>query len=64
MSVGGSLVGRSAGNTVVLGGTNTLGSAGQGLISNDVRPKITVKPGTLFNVFVAREIDLSGTTGQ
>jgi len=63
LSVGGNLVGQSAGNTVVVGVPNSLGAAaGQGLISNDIRPKITVKPGTLFNVFVAREIDLSGTT--
>ncbi|MCY7398760.1 MAG: TrbI/VirB10 family protein [Sphingomonas bacterium] len=63
LSVGGNLVGQSAGNTVVVGLPNSLGAtAGQGLISNDIRPKITVKPGTLFNVFVAREIDLSGTT--
>ena len=66
MSVGGNLVGRSAGNTVVVGLPNSLGAAagqgGQGLFSSDIRPKITVKPGTLFNVFVARELDLSGTT--
>ena len=67
MSVGGNLVGNSAGNTVVVGLPSTLGAAagqgGQGLFSSDIRPKITVKSGTLFNVFVAREIDLSGTTG-
>ena len=66
MSVGGNLVGRNAGNTVVVGLPNTLssvaGSGGQGLFSTDVRPKITIKSGTLFNVFVAREIDLSATT--
>lgn len=63
LSVGGSLIGNSAGSTVVVGLPNSVGAAaGQGLISNDVRPKITVKSGTLFNVFVAREIDLSGTT--
>ena len=66
MTVGGNLIGNSAGNTVVVGLPNTVGSAvgqsGQGLFSNDVRPKITVKSGTLFNVFVSRELDLSGTT--
>ena len=65
LSVGGNLVGNSAGNTVVVGLPSSLGAAagqgGQGLFSSDIRPKITVKPGTLFNVFVAREIDLSGT---
>ena len=64
LSVGGNLIGRNnTGNTVVVG--NSLGSsatgAASGLISSDIRPKITVKSGTLFNVFVAREIDLSGT---
>lgn len=66
MSVGGNLVGRSAGNTVVVGLPNAIGStvgqSGQGLFSTEVRPKITVKPGTLFNVFVAKELDLSGTS--
>lgn len=67
MSVGGNLIGQSAGNnTVVVGLPNSIGSAvgqsGQGLLSSDVRPKITVKAGTLFNVFVARELDLEGKT--
>ena len=64
LAVGGNLIGNSAGNTVVVGLPNTLGAAGgqEGLLSSDVRPKITVKAGTLFNVFVARELDLSGTT--
>lgn len=65
LSVGGNLIGRNnTGNTVVVG--NTLGSsatgAAAGLFSSEVRPKITIKSGTLFNVFVAREIDLSATT--
>ena len=66
MSVGGNLIGNSAGNTVIVGLPNSIGAAvgqaGQGLFSSDVRPKITIKPGTLFNVFVARELDLSGTS--
>lgn len=63
LSVGGNLAAGGAANTVVVGLPNSLGAGGQGgqgLISNDVRPKITVRPGTLFNVFVARELDLSG----
>ena len=43
-------------------GQRVAGQGGQGLFSTDIRPKITIKPGTLFNVFVARELDLSGTT--
>lgn len=65
MTVGGSLITNNAANTVVVGLPNSLGAtgqSGQGLFSTDIRPKITVKPGTLFNVFVARELDLSGTT--
>ena len=65
LSVGGNLIGRNnTGNTVVVG--NSLGSsatgAAAGLFSSEVRPKITIKSVTLFNVFVAREIDLSATT--
>jgi hypothetical protein len=60
LSVGGNLVG-SANNTVIVGLPNQLGSvAGQGLSLQNRTPKITVKSGTLFNVFVNREIDFSG----
>jgi len=63
LSVGGNLVGRNGNNTVVLGGLpNTLGAPGQGLLPESPRPKITVKSGTLFNVFVNREIDFTGST--
>jgi type IV secretion system protein VirB10 len=65
LTLGGNLVSRRGGNTVIVGvpagATNPL--AGQSLVSNsDNRRKITVKPGTTFNVFVARELDLAGTT--
>ena len=63
LSVGGNLVGGRSNNTVIVGLPNSLGTAGQGLISTENRrPKITVKPGTLFNVFVNREVDFSGTS--
>jgi type IV secretion system protein VirB10 len=60
-SVGGNLIGRGN-NAVILGLPGQLNAvAGEGLISNDKRPKITVKPGTLFNIFVARDVDFSGS---
>jgi type IV secretion system protein VirB10 len=60
LSVGGNLVG-NANNTVIVGLPNQLGAvAGQGLSLQNKTPKITVKSGTLFNVFVNREIDFSG----
>jgi type IV secretion system protein VirB10 len=63
LTVGGNLIGGQADNTVIVGVPGALGSAGQGLISTETRrPKITVEAGTLFNVFVNREIDFSGTT--
>jgi len=63
LSVGGTLVGGRSDNTVIVGLPNSVSSAGQGLISTENRrPKITVKAGTLFNVFVNREVDFSGTS--
>lgn len=63
LGVGGNLVGGRDNNTVIVGLPGGVSSATQGLISTESpRPKITVKPGTLFNVFVNREIDFSGTS--
>ena len=62
LGVGGNLVGGRDNNTVIVGLPGGVSSATQGLISTESpRPKITVKPGTLFNVFVNREVDFSGT---
>ncbi len=60
LNIGGTLIGRGSSNTVIVGVPGALGaSTGEGLISGDRRPKVTVKAGTLFNVFVSREVDLS-----
>ena len=63
LGVGGNLIGGRDNNTVIVGLPGGVGSATQGLISTEnPRPKITVKSGTLFNVFVNREIDFSGAS--
>lgn len=62
LSVGGNLLGGRSGNTVIVGVPNGGPPAmvGQGLVgSDDRRPKITVKQGTLFNVFVSRDVDFA-----
>jgi type IV secretion system protein VirB10 len=64
LTLGGNLVSRRGGNTVIVGlpsgATNVI--AGQDLISGgNSRRKITVRQGTIFNVFVARELDFSGS---
>ena len=64
LGIGGNLVGGRDNNTVIVGLPGGVSSATQGLIATESpRPKITVKPGTLFNVFVNREVDFSGTPG-
>jgi len=63
MSVGGNLVGGRDNSTVIVGLPGSVGSATQGLITTESpRPKITVRAGTLFNVFVNRDVDFSGTS--
>ena len=62
LSVGGTMVG-GGDNTVIVGLPNSVGTAGQGLFQTENRrPKITVKAGTLFNVFVNREVDFTGSS--
>ncbi|MFC7536515.1 TrbI/VirB10 family protein [Sphingomonas sp. GCM10030256] len=67
LNVGGNLVSRRGGNTVIVGVPGDASNlvAAQDLISGDNnRRKITVRQGTVFNVFVARELDLSGAATQ
>lgn len=62
LMVGGNLVSGGAANTVIVGmpAGGVTAVAGQGLISgDDRRPRIRVKAGTLFNVFVSRDVDLN-----
>jgi type IV secretory pathway VirB10-like protein len=64
LTLGGNLVSERGGNTVIVGlpgGASNI-IAGPNLISGgNNRRKITVKQGTTFNVFVARELDFSGS---
>lgn len=62
LTVGVNLASRPRSGSVIVGLqsgqiTNTIG---QGLLPNDLRPKITVKQGAALNVFVARDLDFSG----
>jgi type IV secretion system protein VirB10 len=64
LTLGGNLVSERGGNTVIVGlpggGSNV--TTGQDVISGGSnRRKITVKHGTTFHVFVARELDFSGS---
>jgi type IV secretory pathway VirB10-like protein len=64
LTLGGNLVSERGGNTVIVGlpggASNVI--AGQNLVSGgNNRRKITVKQGTVFNVFVARDLDFSGS---
>ena len=63
LTVGGSLATYSSDAPVIVGLPNSAVTnvAGQGgLIGQTPQPKITVKQGTTFNVFVARDLDFSG----
>lgn len=66
LTVGGSLSTWSSNAPVIVGipasGINPGTMAGQaGLVGQTPPPRITVKPGTAFNVFVARDLDFSET---
>jgi type IV secretion system protein VirB10 len=61
MTVAGNLTTRSTSNTVIVGvpaGTAPATVVQGATSGNDRRPKIKVKQGTLFNVFVARDLDV------
>ncbi|WP_230771580.1 TrbI/VirB10 family protein [Sphingomonas sp. Leaf4] len=61
LSFGANLAYRSRSNPVILGiPSSPVTSVGQGLLPTDYRPKITVKQGTVLNIFVARDLDFSG----
>lgn len=65
LTVGGNLVSGGTSNTIIVGMPNAGAAAvaGQGLISsNERRPRIRVKQGTLFNVFVARDVDFAAAS--
>ena len=61
MAVGVNIAARPGNGSVIVG--NPAGplnnTVGQGLLPNDIRPKITVKQGAEINVFVARDLDFS-----
>lgn len=63
ITVGGNLLAEPATNTIIIGLPNG-GAANQvaqvATPTNERRPKIKVKQGTLFNVFVARDLDVPG----
>lgn len=61
MTVGVNLASRPGNGSVIVGlPTSQIGNTiGQGLLPNDIRPKITVKQGAEINVFVARDLDFS-----
>lgn len=63
LTVGVNLASRPGDGSVIVGvPTGQINNAiGQGLIPNDLRPKITVRQGAALNVFVARDLDFSGT---
>jgi type IV secretion system protein VirB10 len=63
LTVAGNLVARPATNTVIVGLPNAgaPGAVAQAVApTNERRPKIKVKQGTVFNVFVARDLDVPG----
>lgn len=60
-TVAGGLVGNGTTNTVIVGAPPAAGAVGglQGTVgSNERRPKITVKQGAEFNVFISRDLDV------
>ena len=62
LTVGVNLASRPGRGSVIVGLPAVNNSVGQQLLpNNDLRPKITVKSGAMVNVFVARDLDFSGT---
>lgn len=63
LNVGVNLAARPGRGSVIVGLPSAgIGSVGQTLLpTNDLRPKITVKSGAIVNVFVARDLDFTGT---
>jgi type IV secretion system protein VirB10 len=63
LAVGVNLASRPGNGSVIVGlpAGQVSNVVGQGLIPDDLRPKITVKQGAALNVFVARDLDFSGT---
>lgn len=61
LTVGVNLASRPGKGSVIVGlPTGQINNTiGQGLLPNDIRPKITVKQGADINVFVARDLDFS-----
>lgn len=61
LTVGVNLASRPGNGSVIVGlPTGQINNTiGQGLLPNDLRPKITVKQGADINVFVARDLDFS-----
>lgn len=61
LTVGVNLASRPGNGSVIVGlpSAQINNTIGQGLLPNDLRPKITVKQGAEFNVFVARDLDFS-----
>lgn len=61
MTVGVNLASRPGNGSVIVGlpSSQINNTVGQGLLPNDMRPKITVKQGAEINVFVARDLDFS-----
>lgn len=61
LTVGVNLASRPGNGSVIVGlPTGQINNTiGQGLLPNDIRPKITVKQGADINVFVARDLDFS-----
>lgn len=67
LTIGVNVASRPGNGSVIVGlPTSQVGnSIGQGLIpGNDLQPKITVKQGAALNVFVAHDLDFSGTGGR
>jgi type IV secretion system protein VirB10 len=63
LTVGVNLASRPGNGSVIVGlPTNTVGTIGQDLIpGSDLKPKIKVKQGAVLDVFVAHDLDFSGT---
>lgn len=61
LNVGVNLASRPGNGSVVVGIPGNTGALGQALVPNDLQPKITVKQGASLNVFVARDLDFSGS---
>lgn len=61
LAVGVNLASRPGNGSVIVGvpSAQVGNTLGQGLVPNDLRPKITVKQGAAVNVFVARDLDFS-----